>query len=296
MEYAESNKYTPHSHRWIDTQNSCSPFHPRIESSRMHSPYSSRFKLLWKWRCSGCWANDTSGTVWWLLSQSSEIRWIFHFIDPKTFLSHFSLSSFKATHAAGHLCDGKRATQSLRRVIVSTFSTLSRRHQTPQKPSCDDRVFSRSTRVGEEWRRQFLFDVSRCSIGTRSTSVSGPAASWWKAGGWSVVHVSTAHSWCGAVDLHFILSACLMKRFGRASWNPWLISLAIDVTSQLGRHSSVTKFTRWLTLSPSEQQSSKYRARSTSLERNEEFRRLWILVFYLLRSPVYERFTKFVLL
>ncbi|TPX64188.1 hypothetical protein SpCBS45565_g06030 [Spizellomyces sp. 'palustris'] len=61
-----------------------------------------------------------------------------------------------------------------------------------------------------------------------------------------------------------------LRRYGSKSYKPYLISLTLELGSLLA---------------------SLHRPQ-TSLEKDETKRRCWLLLYYLLRNPVYERFTK----
>ncbi|KAI8609937.1 peroxisomal membrane protein-domain-containing protein [Chytriomyces sp. MP71] len=63
-----------------------------------------------------------------------------------------------------------------------------------------------------------------------------------------------------------------LRRYGTKSWNPWLLSLALEVTS-LGIHAHSPR-------------------KHKSLERDEMQRRAWLLTYYILRDPVYSLFVK----
>ncbi|KAI8611673.1 peroxisome membrane protein [Chytriomyces sp. MP71] len=63
-----------------------------------------------------------------------------------------------------------------------------------------------------------------------------------------------------------------LQRCGTKSWNPWLLSLALEVTS-LGIHANSSRKHKFL-------------------ERDEMQRRAWLLAYYLLRDPVYSLFVK----
>jgi peroxin-16 len=65
------------------------------------------------------------------------------------------------------------------------------------------------------------------------------------------------------------------------SWTPWLVSLAIDVLGRVSGRSLLTKYIK-----------QKRTVIPTFLETEERRRRLWLLLFYLLRSPYYEKLTK----
>ncbi|KAI1320676.1 Peroxisomal membrane protein pex16 [Mortierella claussenii] len=67
-----------------------------------------------------------------------------------------------------------------------------------------------------------------------------------------------------------------MRKYGQKSWYPWFLSLAIELASR----TSINHFLAG-------------RGRGgTPLEKDEMKRRLWLLLYYVLRSPFYDRFTK----
>ncbi|KAG0291140.1 Peroxisomal membrane protein pex16 [Dissophora globulifera] len=71
-----------------------------------------------------------------------------------------------------------------------------------------------------------------------------------------------------------------MRKYGQKSWYPWFISLALELVSR----TSIKHFL-----------GSRGGARGgsgTPLEKDELKRRLWLLLYYVLRSPFYDRFTK----
>ncbi|KAJ3404723.1 Peroxisomal membrane protein pex16 [Chytriomyces hyalinus] len=63
-----------------------------------------------------------------------------------------------------------------------------------------------------------------------------------------------------------------MRKYGNQSWKPWIMSLCMEVSS-LGIHSSSTRNFKFL-------------------ERDELQRRMWLLMYYLLRDPFYSMFVK----
>ncbi|KAJ1977454.1 hypothetical protein H4R35_002292 [Dimargaris xerosporica] len=69
-----------------------------------------------------------------------------------------------------------------------------------------------------------------------------------------------------------------IRRWGPKSWVPWLLSLAIELGSR----------------SLMNQRAGAHRLFGTrsQLEESELSRRTWLLLYYVLRSPFYERFTK----
>ncbi|KAF9922780.1 Peroxisomal membrane protein pex16 [Linnemannia zychae] len=72
-----------------------------------------------------------------------------------------------------------------------------------------------------------------------------------------------------------------MRKYGQKSWYPWFLSLAIELTSR----SCIKNF---LASRPGGGRSGS----GTLLEKDEMKRRLWLLLYYFLRSPFYDRFTK----
>lgn len=73
-----------------------------------------------------------------------------------------------------------------------------------------------------------------------------------------------------------------MHKYGQKSWYPWFLSLAIE----LGSRASIKRC-----LSNRSGGSSRGGS-GTLLEKDEMKRRLWLLLYYVLRSPFYDRFTK----
>ncbi|KAF9275627.1 Peroxisomal membrane protein pex16 [Mortierella alpina] len=71
-----------------------------------------------------------------------------------------------------------------------------------------------------------------------------------------------------------------MRKYGQKSWYPWFLSLAIEVASR-------TSIKHFLT-----SRQSGGRGSGTPLEKDEMKRRLWLLLYYVLRSPFYDQFTK----
>lgn len=70
-----------------------------------------------------------------------------------------------------------------------------------------------------------------------------------------------------------------MRKYGQKSWYPWFLSLAIELTSRTCiKHALACRGGRCVS--------------GTPLERDEMKRRLWLLLYYVLRSPFYDRFTK----
>ncbi|KAI8351568.1 peroxisomal membrane protein pex16 [Mortierella sp. GBAus27b] len=70
-----------------------------------------------------------------------------------------------------------------------------------------------------------------------------------------------------------------MRKYGQKSWYPWFLSLAIELTSRRCiKHGFAGRGSRC--------------ASGTPLEKDEMKRRLWLLLYYVLRSPFYDRFTK----
>ncbi|KAF9996040.1 Peroxisomal membrane protein pex16 [Modicella reniformis] len=70
-----------------------------------------------------------------------------------------------------------------------------------------------------------------------------------------------------------------MRKYGQKSWYPWFLSLAIELTSRTSIKHALTNHSGRC---PS----------GTPLEKDEMKRRLWLLLYYVLRSPFYDRFTK----
>ncbi|KAF8951477.1 Peroxisomal membrane protein pex16 [Podila verticillata] len=71
-----------------------------------------------------------------------------------------------------------------------------------------------------------------------------------------------------------------MRKYGQRSWYPWFLSLAIELSSR-------SCLTTALAARGGGRSGS-----STPLEKDEMKRRLWLLLYYVLRSPFYDRFTK----
>ncbi|KAG0360811.1 Peroxisomal membrane protein pex16 [Mortierella sp. AD032] len=72
-----------------------------------------------------------------------------------------------------------------------------------------------------------------------------------------------------------------MRKYGQKSWYPWFLSLAIELASR-------TSIKQYL----SSRGGGSRGGSGTLLEKDEMKRRLWLLLYYVLRSPFYDRFTK----
>ncbi|KAI9283560.1 peroxisome membrane protein [Umbelopsis sp. AD052] len=68
-----------------------------------------------------------------------------------------------------------------------------------------------------------------------------------------------------------------VRKFGSQSWKAWIMSLVVDLTSRGLMHSAF---------------SSRKDGQMTPLEADEYGRRAYLLLYYLLRGPFYEHFTK----
>lgn len=82
--------------------------------------------------------------------------------------------------------------------------------------------------------------------------------------------------------IRFNLVAYLLKQSSPFSWNPWLISLLIDLAS---RSASSNFFSKLFQLNASSNKLS-------ALENEELQKRTMLFLYYLLRSPVYDSFTR----
>ncbi|KAG0236136.1 Peroxisomal membrane protein pex16 [Actinomortierella wolfii] len=71
-----------------------------------------------------------------------------------------------------------------------------------------------------------------------------------------------------------------MRKYGQKSWYPWLLSLSIELLSR-------TSLQTYL-----KQRDCNRRIAGTPLEKDEMKRRLWLFLYYVLRSPFYDRYTK----
>ncbi|KAI8598921.1 peroxisome membrane protein [Dissophora ornata] len=71
-----------------------------------------------------------------------------------------------------------------------------------------------------------------------------------------------------------------MRKYGQKSWYPWFLSLAIELVSR----SSIKHYLAG--------RGGGRGGAGTPLEKSEMKRRLWLLLYYVLRSPFYDRFTK----
>jgi peroxin-16 len=78
-----------------------------------------------------------------------------------------------------------------------------------------------------------------------------------------------------------LLYVLLIKKFGIKSWTPWLVSLAVEITS-LGIHSRATDL---------HQRGGKVHQLS-SAERDELKRRKMMWALYVMRDPFFTRYTK----
>ncbi|KAG0196812.1 Peroxisomal membrane protein pex16 [Mortierella sp. GBA30] len=74
-----------------------------------------------------------------------------------------------------------------------------------------------------------------------------------------------------------------MRKYGQKSWYPWFLSLAIELASR----TSIQHF-----LAGRQRGPGAGRGCGTPLEKDEMKRRLWLLLYYVLRSPFYDQFTK----
>ncbi|KAF9143222.1 Peroxisomal membrane protein pex16 [Linnemannia schmuckeri] len=72
-----------------------------------------------------------------------------------------------------------------------------------------------------------------------------------------------------------------MRKYGQKSWYPWFLSLAIELASR-------ASIKQYLASRPGGGRGGS----GTLLEKDEMKRRLWLLLYYVLRSPFYDRFTK----
>lgn len=79
-----------------------------------------------------------------------------------------------------------------------------------------------------------------------------------------------------------VYSLLLLRSADKDRWMPWLLSLSIDI---IGRLSGKSFFSKTFL----QVQNAHI---PTPLELDERRRRQWLLLFYLLRSPFYEKFTK----
>ena len=82
-----------------------------------------------------------------------------------------------------------------------------------------------------------------------------------------------------------LLFALLVRWKGQTSWKPWFISLAVDLLSRCSSRHMISK----LIFAPSFIATL---PRPTFLEKDERTRRNWLLVYYLLRRPMYDSYTK----
>ncbi|ORY01227.1 peroxisome membrane protein [Basidiobolus meristosporus CBS 931.73] len=94
--------------------------------------------------------------------------------------------------------------------------------------------------------------------------------------------IRTLSGWGSIGEILFIirpvLYAFLVKKYGHQSWKPWIISLLVEYTS----HKSTEHHL----------EANGGKRAATSLEQEEHKRRQWLLIFYLLRGPFYEKLTK----
>ncbi|KAK9696803.1 hypothetical protein K7432_012270 [Basidiobolus ranarum] len=70
----------------------------------------------------------------------------------------------------------------------------------------------------------------------------------------------------------------LVRKYGNQSWKPWVLSLLLEYASQNSTQH------HWDTHGG--------KRATSSLEQEEHKRRQWLMLFYLLRNPFYEKFTK----
>ncbi|KAJ1924440.1 hypothetical protein IWQ60_005204, partial [Tieghemiomyces parasiticus] len=71
-----------------------------------------------------------------------------------------------------------------------------------------------------------------------------------------------------------IIYVLAIRKWGRRTWTPWFLSLLVEAISRV------------LSTTPTPS------AARSQLETTELTRRLWLFLYYLLRSPFYERYTK----
>ncbi|KAG0004153.1 Peroxisomal membrane protein pex16 [Entomortierella chlamydospora] len=78
-----------------------------------------------------------------------------------------------------------------------------------------------------------------------------------------------------------IIYVLAMRKYGQRSWYPWFLSLAIELVSRTSiKHCLAARA------------AGGRGASGTPLEKDEMKRRLWLLLYYVLRSPFYDQFTK----
>ncbi|KAF9427425.1 Peroxisomal membrane protein pex16 [Entomortierella beljakovae] len=85
----------------------------------------------------------------------------------------------------------------------------------------------------------------------------------------------------GLFILRPVIYVLAMRKYGQKSWYPWLLSLAIELVSR-------TSIKNYIAARAGGGRGSS----GTVLEKDELKRRLWLLLFYVLRSPFYTQFTK----
>ncbi|RUS15891.1 peroxisome membrane protein [Endogone sp. FLAS-F59071] len=70
-----------------------------------------------------------------------------------------------------------------------------------------------------------------------------------------------------------------INHYGRRSWYPWLLSFSLELASRTAIRNYFSS------------KHDPFRNNMSQLEREETSRRLWLLLFYVLKDPFYERFT-----
>ncbi|OZJ04758.1 hypothetical protein BZG36_01830 [Bifiguratus adelaidae] len=78
-----------------------------------------------------------------------------------------------------------------------------------------------------------------------------------------------------------VLYVLAIQKYGRHSWNPWLLSLAVEMASR--------ELIKQYFASGGKDGS---RIAMTELESGEQSYRKWLFIYYLLRAPFYERYTR----
>ncbi|KAI8866806.1 peroxisome membrane protein [Ramicandelaber brevisporus] len=88
-----------------------------------------------------------------------------------------------------------------------------------------------------------------------------------------------------------LLYVLVLRKYGNKSWIPWLISLAIELSSRAATIRELSKPNIKVSMTSGEKTTVRP-ARATTPEKAELKRRLWLFAYYLLRSPLYELWTR----
>eukprot|EP00891_Asterochloris_glomerata_P000315 jgi/Astpho2/315/Aster-02199 len=114
-----------------------------------------------------------------------------------------------------------------------------------------------------------------------------------RARGHAGMRTITAAEWL--FILRPLLYVLMLKKYGRRSWKPWLVSLALEVVSSRMTAAGVHAATTAQVQRPTDCIQRLYMPRSfrlTPAEQREITRRKLLWMFYLIRSPFFEAYTR----